>query len=54
MAFVGYVFYSLINKTFGIVSMIGGPLIVLLAIVRYGMGWKEKGQYWEDKRNGKV
>lgn len=54
MTVVGYALYQHNNKVIGIVLMMSGPIIFLLAVVRYGMGWKEKGQYWEDKRSGKV
>lgn len=54
LATIGGIVYANSRAFLGLLLLIAGPMIIISALVRYKMGWKAKGQYWEDKRNGKV
>lgn len=49
LAIIGCVVYWNVSMYYGLIFAIVGVVSCITALVRYKMGWKERGQYWEDK-----
>ena len=54
LTFIGGIVYLNSRAFTGGLLLFAGPIIIISSLVRYKMGWKAKGKYWEDKRNRKA